>query len=114
MSNTTTATPLPPARLIRFALINLSMMGAVFPVMAYLPAFYAQQAGLGLAVAGAVFTLSRIWNGLNDPLVGWLSDITRSRFGRRKPWIAAGVPLYLIGAVALFWPPQQPTGWYLG
>lgn len=101
-------------RLTLFALINVSLTAAVFPVTAYLPSYYADHGGLGLAIAGLVFTLSRIWNGLNDPLVGWWSDNTRSRFGRRKPWIAAGAPLYLIATAALFWPPVQPTAWYLG
>lgn len=101
-------------RLTLFALINVSLTGAVFPVTAYLPSYYADQGGLGLAVAGTVFTLSRIWNGLNDPLVGWWSDNTRSRFGRRKPWIVAGAPLYLLATYALFAPPVEPGPWYLG
>jgi GPH family glycoside/pentoside/hexuronide:cation symporter len=56
--------------------------------------FLTNVAGLNAALAGTVLLLGRIWDGVNDPLVGWLSDRTRSRFGQRYPWMVAGaIPL---------------------
>ncbi|MDQ8194166.1 MFS transporter [Coraliomargarita sp. SDUM461004] len=46
--------------------------------------------GLDPAVIGLVFALMRLYDGVTDPLVGWLSDNTRSRWGRRRPWIFVG------------------------
>lgn len=58
--------------------------------------------GLDPAVIGIVFAAMRIFDGILDPLVGWLSDNTRSRWGRRRPWIFLGS---FIGGIsfALLW-----------
>jgi len=47
-----------------------------------------------------------VWNAINDPIVGALSDRTRTRFGRRKPFIAIGAPLAILFLVLLFMPPS--------
>ena len=82
--------------------IVLSMM--TFALVVYIPAFYATEAGLSLASVGAAFFVARLWDAIIDPGIGHLSDNSRSRWGRRKPWIAAGVPLLLFGAWWLFAP----------
>ena len=56
-------------------------------------------------VMGLIFSASRIWDAVSDPLVGYLSDRTRSRFGRRRTWMAASV-IPIAGAfVMIFAPP---------
>lgn len=91
-------------RLAAFAAPALPLAAAGVPLSIYLPPFYAQEAGLSLGLVGAIFMLSRIWDAVNDPLIGVLSDRTRTRFGRRKPWIAAGAPVFAIAALAVFAP----------
>lgn len=91
-------------RLAAFAAPALPLAAAGLPLGVYLPPFYAQELGLGLPLVGAIFMLSRIWDAVNDPLIGVLSDRTRTRFGRRKPWIAAGAPIFALAAVAIFAP----------
>lgn len=49
--------------------------------------------GLDPALIGIVFALTRIYDGVTDPLVGWLSDNTRTKWGRRRPWIFVGAVL---------------------
>jgi GPH family glycoside/pentoside/hexuronide:cation symporter len=49
--------------------------------------FLVEVAGLSQAAAGIVSLVGRIWDGVNDPLVGALSDRTQSRWGRRYPWM---------------------------
>lgn len=92
------------ARLAAFAAPALPLAAAGLPLGVYLPPFYATELGLGLPLVGAIFMLSRIWDAVNDPLIGVLSDRTRSRFGRRKPWIAAGAPIFALAALAIFAP----------
>ena len=77
------------------------------PMAVYLPAVYADAEGfgLGLAFVGLVLVIARLFDGVTDPLVGFLSDRTRSRWGRRKPFILLGTPIYILGICLLFVPP---------
>lgn len=95
---------LPAWRLAVFAALAIPLAGAGLPLAVYLPPYYAQELGLGLGAVGLIFMLSRVWDAATDPLVGVLSDRTRSRFGRRKPWIAAGAPLFALSTAAIFAP----------
>jgi GPH family glycoside/pentoside/hexuronide:cation symporter len=105
---TTGASPGNPApswlRLSIFASLAVPLAGAGLPLAVYLPPFYAQSLGLGLTTVGAIFMLTQVWGAITDPLVGALSDRTRTRFGRRKPWIAAGAPLFILATAAIFAP----------
>jgi Na+/melibiose symporter-like transporter len=59
------------------------------------------------AAMGTVFLLARVWDGVSDPMAGYLSDLTNTRIGRRRPWLlAAALP---IAAVAVM-PWQPPAG----
>ncbi|WP_157218140.1 MFS transporter [Flavisphingomonas formosensis] len=102
---TPTAAPLPVRRLAAFAMLGVATGGFNIPLQAYLPAFYAQTMGLGLETVGTIFLFSRLWSAFSDPVVGWLSDHTHTRLGRRKPWILGGGLLFLIAAIAVFLPP---------
>ncbi|MEM9805006.1 MAG: MFS transporter [Cyanobacteria bacterium P01_D01_bin.56] len=58
--------------------------------------FLTNVAGLEPLVAGTVLLIGKIWDAVNDPLVGILSDRTRTRWGRRYPWIVlTGIPFGL-------------------
>lgn len=62
------------------------------------------------AVMGAIFSLSRIWDAISDPLVGYLSDRTSFRLGRRRTWILASCLPISIGFYAVFAPPASMQG----
>lgn len=56
--------------------------------------FFTDVVGLSPGLAGSVLLVGKVWDAINDPLVGWLSDRTQSRWGRRFPWMLWGaVPL---------------------
>lgn len=84
-----------------------------FALVVYVPAFYTTEVHLSLTTAGLLFLLARAWDAITDPLIGWWSDATRSRWGRRKPWIVAATPLLLVSTWALFQPPSSAGGMYL-
>ena len=101
-------------RLVRFSAIAIPASAAALPIGVYLPTIFARDFGLSLGSIGLVFLLGRLWDAVTDPVVGALSDRTRSRFGRRKPWIAAGGALFLAAALFLFFPAAGVTPLYLG
>ena len=77
-----------------------------YPLVVYLPPFYAQEVGLNMALMALVLVIARLSDVVTDPLIGTLSDRWRTRFGRRKPWLVMGVPLMLAGTVMIFMPPD--------
>jgi Na+/melibiose symporter-like transporter len=99
--------PLATRTLVFYALPNLASSVATLPLALFVPSFYADDLGLPLAAVGAAIAASRILDVVTDPLVGQLSDRTRSRFGRRKPFIAAGAPLLLLAIWQLFVPGER-------
>ncbi|MFZ5819869.1 MAG: MFS transporter [Chloroflexota bacterium] len=69
--------------------------------------YYVDILGLNAATAGIIWTIYGLWNAVNDPLMGQVSDRTRSRFGRRIPYVAFGaIPLGL-SFFFLWTPPGQ-------
>lgn len=79
---------------------------ASVPILLYLPAFYAKEVGISAGLVGLIFSVGRLWDGLADVPVGWLSDRTRSRFGRRKPWVVIGAPFLMAATWFLCNPPE--------
>lgn len=56
----------------------------------FLLIFFTNVAGLKPGIAGSILLISKIWDAINDPVVGALSDRTQSRWGRRHPWMIFG------------------------
>ena len=83
----------------------------------YLFPFFTCAAGLPAFIAGSLLTVIKVWDALNDPLIGWLSDHTNSRWGPRLPWmLSAALPLG-ISLAAMWWVPPgdvlQRMGYYV-
>lgn len=75
--------------------------------------FFTSVAGLNPALAGGVLLFGRLWDAINDPLVGWLSDRTHSPLGRRFPWMLIGVIPLSICFMLLWTVPPVETQWGL-
>ncbi|MEQ5843771.1 MFS transporter [Paraburkholderia acidicola] len=109
----TLARPARNSRLLRYAAPAIPLSMLLMPPIMYIPPFYATEMHLSMTVVGVIFFLARLWDAVIDPLVGSLSDQTRSRWGRRKPWIAFGVIPLLISAYLLFQPSKSVSPAYL-
>lgn len=99
--------------LLAYGLPGLPIAAAGLPLFIFLPTFYSSELGIGLTAVGAALLISRLWDVVTDPVVGALSDMTKSRFGRRKPWILAGLPLLMLAIWMLFRPPEGVGVLYL-
>lgn len=64
--------------------------------------YFVKLRGLETGLAGIVWLLFGIWNAINDPLLGYISDRTRSKIGRRLPYIRYGAPILAV-AFILMW-----------
>ncbi|WP_110985070.1 MFS transporter [Acaryochloris thomasi] len=77
--------------------------------------FLTNRAGLNPGLAGSVLLVAKIWDAINDPLVGWLSDRTSSRWGRRYPWMLCGaIPLGVCFCLLWWVPPFASQGLLFG
>lgn len=85
-------------------------MMSLFPVMVFIPRYYSSDLAVPVAVVGTVMLVVRVMDVITDPLMGWISDHTRSRFGRRKPWVALSTPILMLSIYQLFLPPEG-AGW---
>ena len=61
-------------------------------------------------VIGTLFFASKIWDAVSDPLIGFLSDRTESRLGRRKSWMYASILPMLAMTLMLWRPPEDLSG----
>jgi GPH family glycoside/pentoside/hexuronide:cation symporter len=76
----------------------------------YLLRFYVA-AGLPPWLAGLAYGLGRLWDAVNDPIVGWLSDKTDSRWGPRLPWILWSAAPLGVAMAAMWWLPPWESMW---
>ena len=69
--------------------------------------YYIDELGLAVAMAAIINVIYAIWDAVNDPLVGFLSDNTRTGWGRRRPWLVTGLPFY-VGLLVLVYAVPAP------
>lgn len=74
--------------------------------------------GVPAATIGAILLLSRVWDAVADPVTGYLSDRTNTRFGRRRPWMAVGALPLALGFTLAWSPPAALPApalpWWIG
>ena len=75
-------------------------------VTAYLPAFMSTVLGKDAAVAGYLLMLSKLYDAFADIVIGHLSDKTKSRWGRRRPYLLVGAFVSAASFFAIFSPPD--------
>ena len=89
---------------------SLGMFAMMVPSQAFssfYSYFYVEKLGLGIGLATLARTIFLIWDAVNNPLFGYWSDRTQTRFGRRRPWVFGAIPLFMLTFVLLFSPPES-------
>lgn len=115
--------------MMRKKLINSPMMYAFGMLAMMIPSqvfnsfhsyYYVERLGLGLGLATLARTIYLIWDAANQPLFGYWSDRTNTKYGRRKPWLIGAIPWFMLSFIMIFSVPdgiaaeeQQLFVWFL-
>jgi len=97
----------PTGKKISWAAANIGSLAIGQASILLLYAYYFLYLGIPLSPLGIslVLLVYGIWDALNEPLIGHISDFSRSRWGRRKPYIAIGLIPLLICSYLIYTPP---------
>lgn len=105
-------TRLSTLRLSAFVSPEAPLSAFLMVVVVFVPPFYTGSMGLGLGLVGMIFGLTKLWDVVTDPAFGLFSDRWYTRWGRRRPWLVASVPLMIIGSYMVFVPTAPVTASY--
>lgn len=79
--------------------------------MLFLMYFYTDVYGLPAATVGTMFLITRIWDTVNDPVMGTIADRTNTRWGKFRPYLIwVSVPFGILGVLTFTTPDFDPTG----
>ena len=97
-------------RILSYGLLGLPLAFAALPIYVHVPRFYAETAGMELALLGFILLGARLLDAGLDPWLGWLADrVSRPRM------VALALLPFAIGFVALLNPPVEHAAlWLLG
>lgn len=103
------ATPsLSTGRVLAYGLLGLPLAFAALPIYVHVPRYYADTAGMELALLGSILLGARLLDAGIDPWLGWLAD----RVSRRR-MVAVSLLPFVLGFMALLNPPSHDAGLWL-
>lgn len=105
------AEPLARSTMLLYSAPMMGFMLAGMPISMWFAKFSTDVLLIAPAYMGMIVMSARLWDAVTDPLVGYLSDKTRSRFGRRRSWMLGAIVPMAISLVALWSPPASYSEW---
>ncbi|HSR43900.1 MAG TPA: MFS transporter [Acidimicrobiia bacterium] len=90
---------------IGYAIGDLGLSIAYFAVGFFFLFYLTDVVGLSAAAAGTVVLIGKLWDGVNDPIIGVMSDRTRSRHGRKRVYMLYGAIPFAVSFGLLWWIP---------
>lgn len=116
MPETQTASPLTLGRILLYSCASAGLNIMSITVSTWLLYFYAPPPDSGrtqylsVTLLGVLLVVGRLWDAIIDPLIGYWSDINRSRWGRRRPFLMFATPASVIALLLLWTPPATSPG----
>ena len=91
--------------IVSYALGDLASQLVWTYVGMYLTVYYLDVVGLAPAVASLIMLVAKVWDAVNDPMMGAICERTKSKYGRFRPYILYGAPLLAIFSILTFTAP---------
>lgn len=88
--------------MINYSYSNMFLGGAGYIISMYFTIFLTDVVNLSLNQAGIVVMLATIWDAVTDPVMGIITDRTRSKYGKHRKYLLFGIPVLLI-SYSLLW-----------
>ena len=82
--------------MINYSSANITTSGAGYVISLYYMKFLTDVVNLDMAWAGLVTTIAVVWDAITDPIMGVITDRTRSKYGKHRRYILWGMPLFVI------------------
>ncbi|WP_232380485.1 MFS transporter [Leptospira ainlahdjerensis] len=100
---------IPVAVMAGYAVAEIGITAVEVLAQIYLLEFFVTAVGLRASLAGLALAVAVLWDAISDPLMGYLSDHTKTKMGKRRPYILSGGILLAISVYVMFSPPSLET-----
>ena len=88
--------------MINYCYTNIFLGGAGYIISMYFSIFLTRVVGLDIRYAGFITMIAVVWDGINDPIMGIITDRTRSKYGRHRAYLKWGIPLVFVSYIMLW------------
>lgn len=94
------------SQIIAYGASNFANQLSWAMVSSYLTLFYLEVFGLAAGTIAMIMLVARVWDGINDPIMGGIIDRTDTKWGRFRPYILLGAPALVITTILTFTVPN--------
>lgn len=91
-----------PKQYFTYGMGNFASQLSWTMVSTYLAVFYTDVFGISTGAVAILFLVAKIWDGINDPMMGTIMERTHTRWGRFRPYIAIGAPMLVVFTILTF------------
>ncbi len=88
--------------MIYYCFTNIFIGGGGYIISMYFSIFLTKVVGLDIRYAGFITMIAVVWDGINDPLMGIITDRTRSKYGRHRAYLKWGIPFVFVSYTMLW------------
>ena len=94
--------------LTRYGFFAFPAAICLLTMQVYLPTYLSEASGLSFTTIGIIFLLARLVDTISDPMIGYWSDRTPAKLGKRRIWLVIGTPIFLLVFYSLLYIPYNP------
>ncbi len=88
--------------MIQYCFANIFMGGGGYIISMYFTIFLTDVVGLDIKYASFIAMIATIWDGVNDPLMGIITDRTRSKYGRHRRYLLWSIPIIFVSYIMMW------------